>query len=65
MLQEMTQLVVFLKENNCNGFYSKTNTFFDPLVIVGFSLQDKRLDQEMHKKRQKRAKINMVSTCDL
>ena len=63
MLQEMTQLVVFLKENSCNCFYSNPNIFFDPSVIVGFGLQDKRLVQELHKKRQKRAEKHRVSTC--
>jgi len=65
MLQEMTQLVVFVKENSCNKFYSKSETFFDPLVIVGFSLQDKRLVQALHRERQKRVEKYMVSTCDL
>jgi len=65
MLQEMTQLVVFVNENSCNRFYSKSETFFDPLVIVGFSFQDKRLIQDLHKERQKRAEKHMVSTCDL
>ena len=64
-MQEMAQLVVFVKENSCNKFYSKSETFFDPLVIVGFSLQDKRLVQALHKKRQKIAEKHMVSTCDL
>jgi len=35
MLQEMSQWVVFVKENSRNKFYSKAETFFDPLVIVG------------------------------
>jgi len=55
MLQEMAQLVLFLKENSCNRLYSKSETFFDPLVIVDFSLQDKRLVQALHRERQKRA----------
>jgi len=41
MLQEMSQWVVFVKENSCNRFYSKAETFFDSLVIVDFSLQDR------------------------
>ena len=61
----MGQLVVFVKENSCNYFYSNSDIFFDPLVIVGFGLQDKRLVQELHRKRQKRAEKHMVSTCDL
>jgi len=61
----MTKLVVFVKANSCNKFYSKSETFFDPLVIVGFSLQDKKLVQALHKKHQKRAEKHMVSTCDL
>jgi len=65
MLQEITQLVVFVKENNCNRFYSKTETLFDPLVIVGFSLQDRKLVQALHRERQKRAEKHMVNTCDL
>jgi len=65
MLQEMSQLVVFVKENSYNRFYSKSKTFFDPLVIVGFSLQDKILVQALHKKRQKRAEKHIVITCDL
>jgi len=65
MLQEMAQLVVFVKENNCNRFYSKSETFFEPLVIVGFSLQDKSLVQALHRERQKRVKKKMVSICDL
>jgi len=64
MLQEMTQLVVFVKENSCNRFYSKTETFFDPLVIAGFSLQDRKV-QALHKECQKRAEKHMVNTCDL
>jgi len=31
-----------VKKNNCNRFYSKAETFFDPLVKVGFSLQDRK-----------------------
>jgi len=53
MLQEMAQLVVFVEENSCNRFYSKLETLFDPLVIVDFSLQDKRLVQALHRERQK------------
>jgi len=65
MLQEMTQLVVFVKENSCNRFYRKSETFFDPLVIMGFSLQDRKLVQALHRERQKRAEKHMVNTCDL
>jgi len=65
MFQEMAQLVVFVKENSCNRFYSKSETFFEPLVIVGFSLQGKRLVQALHRERQKSAEKHMVSTCDL
>jgi len=65
MLQEMNQWVVFVKENNCKRFYSKAETFFDPLVIVGFSLQDRKLVQALHRKRQHRAEKHMVNTCDL
>jgi len=56
MLQEMTQLVVFVKENNCNRFYSKSDTFFDPLVILGFSLQDKKLVQALQENVRKEQK---------
>jgi len=42
MQQEMSQWVVFVKENNCRGFYSKTESLFDPLVKVGFSLQGRK-----------------------
>jgi len=42
MLQEMSQWVVFVKENSCTRFYSKAKTFFNPLVIVGFSLQGRK-----------------------
>jgi len=64
MLQEMSQLVVFVKENNCNRFYIKAETFFDPLVIVGFRLQERKLIQALHRKRQHRAEKHMVNTCD-
>jgi len=64
MLREMSQLVGFVKENSCNRFYSKAETFFDPLVIVGFSLQERKLVQALHRKRQHRAEKHMVSTCD-
>jgi len=64
MLQEMSQWVIFVKENNCNRFYSKAKTFFDILVIVDFSLQDRTLVQALHRKRQHRAEKHMVSTCD-
>jgi len=43
MLQEMSQWVVFVKKNSCNRFYSKAETLFDPLVIVGFSLQGRKI----------------------
>jgi len=64
MLQEMSQLVVFVKENICNRFYSKAETFFDPLVIVGFNLQARKPVQDLHRKLQHRAEKHMVSTCD-
>jgi len=50
MLQEMSQWVVFVKENNCRGFYSKTKSLFEPLVEVGFILQGRNLVQLLHKK---------------
>jgi len=39
MSQEMSQWVIFVKKNSCNRFYSKTESLFDLLVVVGFSLQ--------------------------
>jgi len=65
ILQEMLNWLFFVKENSCNRFYSKSETFFEPLVIVGFSLQDKRLVEALHRERQKRAEKHMVSTCNL
>jgi len=47
MQQEMSQWVVFVKENNCRGFYSKAKSLFDPLVEVGFSLQGRNLVQPL------------------
>jgi len=64
MLQEMSQWVVFVTENSCNRFYSKAETFFDPLVVVDFSLQGRKLVQALHRKRQHRVEKHMVSTCD-
>jgi len=49
MQQEMSQWVVFVKENNCRGFYSKTKSLFDPLVEVGFILQGRKLVQLLHR----------------
>jgi len=48
--QEMSQWVVFVKENIYKGFYSKTESFFDPLIVVGFSLQGRNLVQPLHRK---------------
>ena len=42
MLQEMAQLVVFVKENCCTRFYSITEPYSDQLVLVGFSLQEEK-----------------------
>jgi len=64
MQQEMSQWVVFVKENSCNRFYSKVESFFDPLVVVGFSLQGRKLVQALHRKRLHRAEKHMVNTCD-
>jgi len=50
MMQEMSQWVVFVKENNCSRFYSKAETFFDPLVIVGFSLQGRKTGPNLAQK---------------
>jgi len=50
MHQEMSQWVVLVKENNCRGFYSKTESLFDPLIVVGFSLQGRNLVQPLHRK---------------
>jgi len=61
----MGQWVVFVKENSCRGFYSKTESLFEPLVEVGFSLQGRNLVQLLHRKKcQHRAEKHMVSTCD-
>jgi len=51
MLQEMSQWVVFVKENSYKGFYSKTESLFEPLVEVGFDLQGRNLVQLLHRKR--------------
>jgi len=45
----MSQWLVFMKENSCRGFYSKTESLFDPLVEVGFSLQGTKLVQLLHR----------------
>jgi len=50
MQQEMSQWVVFVKENSCRGFYSKTESLFDSLVEVGSSLQGRNLVQLLHRK---------------
>jgi len=50
MQQEMSQWVIFVKENSCRGFYSKTKSLFDPLVEVGFSLQGRNLVQPLLRK---------------
>jgi len=60
----MNQWVIFVKENSCNRFYSKAESLFDPLVVVGFNLQGRKLVQALHRKRQHRAEKHMVSTCD-
>ena len=49
MQQEMSQWFVFVKENSCRGFYSKTKSLCDPLVEVGFSLQGRNLVQLLHR----------------
>jgi len=46
----MSPWVVFVKENNCNRFYSKVETFFDSLVVVGFSLQGKKTGPNLAQK---------------
>jgi len=50
MLQEISQWVVFMKENNYNKFYSKAETLFDPLVIMGFSLQGRKTGPSLAQK---------------
>jgi len=50
MLQKMSQWVVFVKKNSCNQFYSKAETLFDPLVIVGFSLQGRKAGPSLAQK---------------
>jgi len=50
MQQEMSQWVTFVKENSCRGIYSKTKSLFDPLVVMGFSLQGRNLVQPLHRK---------------
>jgi len=50
MQQEMTQWIVFVKENSCRGFYSKTKSLFDSLVEVGSSFQGRNLVQLLHRK---------------
>jgi len=64
MLQEMSQWVVFVKENSCTRFYSKAETFFDPLVIVGFSLQGRKTGPSFAQKGQHRPEKHMVNTCE-
>jgi len=49
MQQEMSQWVVFVKENNCRWFYSKIESLFDPLVEVGFNFQGRNLVQLLHR----------------
>jgi len=61
----MSQWVIFVKENSCRGFYSQTESLFETLVEVAFSLQGRNLVQLLHRKRrQLRAEKHMVSTCD-
>jgi len=50
MQQEMCQWVVFVKKKSCRGFYSKREILFDPLVAVGFSLQEEESGPSLHNK---------------
>jgi len=37
------------KKNSCRGFYSKTEILSDPLVAVGFSLQEEESGPILHR----------------
>ena len=65
MLQEMTQLIVFVRENSCTRIYRNVEPYYNQLMWVGFSLQREKTWPRPAQKTSEKAENYMVITCDL
>ena len=63
--QEMWQLVVFLKRNNCIGVYICTKSSSSPWLLVGFSLQERDFGPRLHCDTSLSGSFHMESTSGL